>query len=359
MGSMAVVGAGNVGQAIAAHMTSNGHDVRLYSPWEEEFAPVLARGGVELSGDVEGKALPRLMTTDLARAVAGAEVVVVAVPAFAHRGLSEALAGVVEPDQLVLFQPSALGSGLELSRALARAGREPCLIAETGTSLYTCRLRGPAQVFVGRIKPSVKVGATPAAAVGEVQRRLAPFFDDRFSAEVDALTVGLSRIGAVYHVPPALFNFKTVEDGARLPHNTLATPRISALVDELDAERLGLAERLEVKAVSFRDFLERSYGVADGTLSERIQRSYGPLDFPEPDSPSHRYFTEDIPFSMVVWSSLAQQIGHAMPLTDGVIALSGVLCGRDWYSDARTADDLGLAGADSEQIHDAFVHGAR
>jgi hypothetical protein len=34
------VGAGNVGQAIAGHMTLLGHDVRLYSRWERDFEAI-------------------------------------------------------------------------------------------------------------------------------------------------------------------------------------------------------------------------------------------------------------------------------------------------------------------------------
>jgi opine dehydrogenase len=56
MGNIAIVGAGNVGQAIAGHMTLLGHDVRLYSRWERDFEAIIATGGIELSGDVEGRA---------------------------------------------------------------------------------------------------------------------------------------------------------------------------------------------------------------------------------------------------------------------------------------------------------------
>ncbi|KOT99134.1 hypothetical protein DMH18_30820 [Streptomyces sp. WAC 06783] len=359
MGSIAVIGAGNVGQAVAGHMTLRGHDVRLYSPWPSEFEPIDARGGIELTGDAEGTALPALLTTELDKAVDSVDVIVVAAPAFAHRTLARELAEVVEAEQLVLYQPSALGSGLELARSFAQMNRTPCLIAETATSLYTCRLQGPAQVFLGRIKPSVRFASTPYGAVNDVQQRLSRYFDDRFIPDADALTVGLSRIGAVYHVPPALFNLKSVEDGARLPHNTLATPRISELIDALDQERVNLASRLGVAAITFEEFMTRSYGVTEGTLPERIQKSYGPLNFPEPDSVKHRYFTEDIPFSMVVWSSLAKQIGLPMPLTDSVIKISSVLCGQDWYANARTVEELGLVGANAEEIKSAFLTGRR
>lgn len=164
MGSIAIIGAGNVGQAIAGHLSLQGHDARLYDRWGHDLEPIRANGGgIDLVGDVVGHGKPSLLTTDLSQAVDGAQVVIVAAPAFAHAYLSEELAAVLDPSQLALFQPAVLGSGVELARMFALAGRKPCLIAETPTSLYTCRLREPANVYIGAIKHSVPVAVVPSA----------------------------------------------------------------------------------------------------------------------------------------------------------------------------------------------------
>ncbi|WP_308816636.1 NAD/NADP octopine/nopaline dehydrogenase family protein [Pseudonocardia alni] len=357
MGSIAVIGAGNVGQAISAHMTLLGHDVRLYSPWDTDFADLRAHDGIQLTGEVEGRATPALLTTDLRRAVTGTDTVVVAAPAFAHASLSEQLAGIVEPDQLVLFQPAVLGSAVELSGHLAKAGRAPCPIAETATSLYTCRLRGPAQVYIGAIKNAVYLAAVPSVEIDTVTGRLAAYFGQRYTPGGDTLSVGLTNCNAIYHVPPAVLNIKTVEDADRHPLHSLVTPRIAEVVHALDLERLALARALGVETISFWEFLESAYGVTDGSHVDRIVQGYGRQAFPEPDSLTHRYFTEDIPFGMVTWSSLATQVGLAMPLNDSLIRLSGVLCGRDWYSEGRTAGSLGLTGADAGRIRTVFRDG--
>ncbi len=359
MGSIALIGAGNVGQAIAGHMALQGHDVRIFSRWDQDLEPIKANdGGIDLVGDVEGHGKPAVLTTDLKVAVDGAEVVIVAVPAFAHAYISKELADVLEPTQLVLFQPGVLGSGVELARMFALAGRTPCLIAETPTSLYTCRLRGPAHVYIGAIKQSVPLGAIPGAQTDRALTILRTFFGERYVSGGDALTVGLNNANAIYHVPPAVLNFKTVEDSDGRPQHTLVTPRIAEVIDALDRERLSLADALGVKATSFWDFLHEAYGVSEGSFVERIVQSYGRQAFPEPDSVNHRYFTEDIPFGLVIWSSLAQQIGLSLPLTDSFIALSGTLCGRDFVADGRTAESLGLLGSDVDGIRAAFIDGA-
>ncbi len=357
VGTIAIVGAGNVGQAIAGHMAVLGNDVRLFSRWDEDFDAIRVNSGIELTGDVTGHGLPDLLTTDLAEAVNGADVVVVAAPAFAQAWFSEHLAKLLEPEQVVLFQPSTLGSSLELARHFARAGRTPCLIAETATSLYTCRLRGPAQVYVGALKQSVHLATIPGRSVDVARARLRPYFGNRYVGDGDTLSVGLANCNAIYHVPPAVLNIKTVEDAAGLPQHTLVTPRTAEVIHELDRERLALARELDVSTISFWEFLGTSYGVTEGSYVERIEQGYGRQAFPEPDSLTHRYFTEDIPFGLVIWTSLARQIGLSLPLTDSFIQLSSVLCGRDWEAEGRTADVLGLEGADAERIRTAFRDG--
>lgn len=289
----------------------------------------------------------------------GADVVVVAAPAFAQAYLSENLAKLLEPEQVVLFQPSTLGSRLELTQHFARTGRTSCLIAETATSLYTCRLRGPAQVFIGALKQSVHLATIPSRSVEVARERLRPYFGDRYLGDGNTLSVGLANCNAIYHVPPAVLNIKTVEDAADLPQHTLVTPRTAEVIHELDQERLTLARELGVSTDSFWEFLETAYGVTEGTYVERIEQGYGRQAFPEPDSLTHRYFTEDIPFGLVIWSSLAQQVSLPLPLTDSFIRLSSVLCGRDWIAEGRTADVLGLEGADAERIKAAFRDGSQ
>ncbi len=357
MGNIAIVGAGNVGQAIAGHMTMLGHDARLYSRWERDFEAIIANGGIELSGDVEGHADKPLLTTNLATAVTGADTIIVAAPAFAHAWLSEQLAALLEPEQLVVFQPSVLGSSLELARHFALARRTPCLIAETPTSLYTCRLRGPAQVYVGAIKQAVHLASIPHTASQDAQRRLSQYFGSRYVAGTDTLSIGLGNCNAIYHVPPAVLNIKTVEDAVKLPQHTLVTPRIAEVINALDEERLALATALGVKTHSFWEFLETAYGVTEGTYVDRIIQGYGRQAFPEPDSLTHRYFTEDIPFGLVTWSSLAKQIGLRLPLTDAFIKISGIICGADFEATGRTAAVLGLEGCGAAAIKTAFFDG--
>ena len=358
MGSIALIGAGNVGQAIAGHMSILGHDVRIFDRWGTDLEPIKANDGIDLVGDVEGHGRPNVLTIDLKEAVGGADVIVVATPAFAHAYVSKELASIVEPGQLVLFQPGVLGSGVELMRMFSEANRLPCVVAETPTSLYTCRLRGPANVYIGAIKNSVGIAAVPSSDTPRALDILNRFFGGRYIAGDDALTIGLSNCNPIYHVPPSILNFKTVEDAERRPLHSLVTPRVAEVIDQLDQERLALARALGIASGSFWDFLNSAYGVVEGDFVDRIVQGYGTQGFPEPDSVQHRYFTEDIPFGLVIWSSLANEVGLSLPLVDSFVTLGSSLCGQDFVASGRTSESLGLEGSGADGIRKAFIEGA-
>lgn len=357
MGSIAVIGAGNVGVAISGHMSLKGHDVRLYDPWGADFEEIECNGGIELIGEVEGIGKPAVLTTSMDQAVRGVEIIIVTAPAFSHDQIAEGLVAVCESNQIVLFQPGALGSGVQLLRKFADAGKTPSFVAESLTSLYTCRKKSATEVYVGAIKYEVGLSAIPSADTGHCVEVFNSYFGDRYVAGDDALTVGLSNINPVYHVPPSVLNFKTVEDGCEYPLHTLVSPRVAEVVDLMDKERLKVAEALSVESMSFWEFLDSAYGVREGSYQERIIQSYGRQAFLQPDSPRHRYFTEDIPFGMVPWLSLARELSVSVPITESLTVLASALCDEEFISKGRTLETLGLNGAGREGIRNAFIDG--
>ena len=69
-----------------------------------------------------------------------------------------------------------------------------------------------------------------------------------------------------------------------------------------------------------------------------------------PNSITDRYLTEDVPFNLVCWASLGKLVGVATPMTDAVITLIGVVHGKDWFAQGRTAQALGLTGRSADAV---------
>ena len=72
---VAVLGAGHGGCAAAADLMLRGFKVRLHARSAARLAPLLARGGIEAHGVQTGFVTPEVMTTDLAEAIAGADLI--------------------------------------------------------------------------------------------------------------------------------------------------------------------------------------------------------------------------------------------------------------------------------------------
>ena len=100
--TIAVLGAGNAGTTFALLATHNANAVRLWTI-EEDLAEQM-RQSRENSKYLPGVILPDAIAieVDLQRAVAGAEIVMLAVPSHVVRRLAKAIAPFLTPDQIIL-----------------------------------------------------------------------------------------------------------------------------------------------------------------------------------------------------------------------------------------------------------------
>src|SRR5947207_4933467 len=156
---------------MAGDLVLHGFDVcGLYDRYPQAVTPVQERGGIELVGDVlTGFAPIANATTDIARAVKGAEVIAVVVPAFAHEWIAGELAPHLENGQIVLLTPGYPGGSLLFRGVLEAHGlRAQIDLAETNLIVYATRIVGPAQVGVKAIKRVLWVSALPASRTQHV-----------------------------------------------------------------------------------------------------------------------------------------------------------------------------------------------
>ena len=149
MRRIAVLGAGHGGCAAAADLTLRGFEVRLHARRAERLAAIEANGGITAGGVQEGLARIAHMTTDVADAVDGADLIMLVVPSVAHESYAEALAPLLDADTPVFLNPGHTGGGIHFAHALARAGfQDTPRLCETVTLTYISRLEGEARVGI-------------------------------------------------------------------------------------------------------------------------------------------------------------------------------------------------------------------
>jgi opine dehydrogenase len=346
-GVVAVLGAGNIAQALAAHLAMTGQNVRLYNRWEAELAPLREKGGIQLSGALEGFCPLSVISTNIEEVVPGARVIFIATPANAHRYMAETCAPCLEEGQVVLFHPGNFGSSLEF----ARLAGSRALVAESASSLYIARLADPGAVKVLTAKTGIQVAAFPARHTTTVINRLSSVFPGDVVPLSSVLETGINNLQAVIHCPTVLFNFTRVEAGEEWLFYRGITEGVSNFIEAVDAERVALGQTLGVQTETLRQLLERSYSLSGLTMLETLHSVFskgggakGPADR------NHRYIFEDVPYALVPWASLGRQLGVPMPLTETLIDSFCAAYGQDLWSLGRTAEGMGLAGLATEQI---------
>jgi opine dehydrogenase len=70
-------------------------------------------------------------------------------------------------------------------------------------------------------------------------------------------------------------------------------------------------------------------------------------------APGHietRWLTEDIPFGLATWALLGDQLGVETPVIDSLVTLASATLGRDFRSETRGLDALGMSQMSEEAL---------
>ena len=78
------MGAGHGGLAAAADLSLRGYEVRLHARRAATLGPIRDQGGISVQGVQSGLVDVPVLTTDVAQAVDGADLLMLVVPSVAH-----------------------------------------------------------------------------------------------------------------------------------------------------------------------------------------------------------------------------------------------------------------------------------
>lgn len=349
MKRVTVIGGGNGALAMVAELTLRGHQVSLWDLPEFQrasYEAIRKRGGIELRGVVEGfVSLERFrMAEAVSEALDGAEFVMVIVPAFGHVRIAEELAPHLSQDQVVVLAPST-GGALEFQASLARLDVNGVAVAEMHSLIYTCRIAEPACVDLFFIKKHLPVGVQPSSATDRVMAGLQQLYPQMAPAR-NVLETSLNNINPVMHLPPTLFNLGRIEftGGDFLFYRESVTPTTGRLMDEMDTERCRLGAAAGVETVTLEGFMADMYGIEGDGAFELMNKSPAHRATKAPFGLKHRYITEDVPYGLVPMLELANLLNVAMPVTEQIVTIAGLLAQEDFVAGGRTLARMGIKG---------------
>jgi opine dehydrogenase len=342
-----VIGAGHGGKAMAAHLALMDFPVTLYNRTPEHIAGVRARNGVDLEsyeGGPRGFGKMELVTSDIAKALDHADVIMVVVPSSAHADIARISAPHLKTGQIVLLHPGRTCGAIEFAKVLSDSGSEAQpIISEAETFIYASRSDGPAQARIFRIKDAVPLAALPATCTQHVLETIAPAYPQYIDG-VNVLHTGLNNMGAIFHPALTLLNAGRIESthGDFQFYIDGVTPSVARVLEALDRERVTVAASMGIRARTAMEWLEMAYGAKGVDLYEAIQNQSGYYGIRAPSTLNHRYIFEDIPMSLVPIGALGQRYGVSVRGIDSIIRLACIIHRTDYWRRGRTLDKLGI-----------------
>ena len=347
----AVIGGGNGGQSVSAHLALMGYQVRLYDISPITVNAINNQGGIELEGVVKGFGKIDGATTSLLEAVDGAHLIMVITPATAHRDIAKALVPFLQDEQIIVLHPGATCGALEFYKVLTE---ENCparvTIGETNTLIYACRSSKPGQATILGIKNKLLVAALPAGKSSHVADKLKIAYPQVQAAD-NVLITSFDNTNPIVHPATVLLNAAVVDSQKKwLFYRDGITPSVGAFLEKMDAERIAVGKALGLKLWSCRDQYTIEYGVDESTLSEAVRKNKAYTDIKGPESFDSRYLLEDIPMGLVPLVAIGKHLDVPVDKMETIIKLAEFMLDRDLTTTGRTLENIGLSDMTAAEI---------
>lgn len=349
----AIIGAGAGGQSMAAILASKGYSAKLYDIDHEKIRQLQEIKTIKITGAIECESAPEVITDNLEEAMTDVDVVMIVSTTDSHRSIASACKPHLKDGQIIMLNPGHCGGALEIANILR--GKNGCgkdlIIAEAGDLMYVCRSHEVGTVFHPGRKAQVSVATLPASDIDRLMDVLGPVFPCLKPAG-NVLATGFTGGGAMLHPIPCLMNINKMDLAQSYDYYMEGiTPHIADIIELCDKERVTVCRALGIDALPLIDVLVKTYKLEPKeTLYDLIQSIESYRGIRNPTNTNHRFIVEDTVSGLVPLASIGRSLGISTPMLDAFVHIASSVCGRDFWTEGRTAEKLGLAGKSLDEI---------
>lgn len=341
--NVTVIGAGNSGLAMGAHLAKEGNRVILWNRSRETIERLMETRTIYCKGIIEGEYQVDLVTDNLEEALKDPDVILITTPANAHRELAQQIAKCIKKETLIVLNPGRTFGALEFQEVYRKYNTKvKQTIAETQTILYTCRKLSNESVNIIALKSNVLISTLNADENAQLILRLPECLRQYFIPAKSIIETSVGNVGMILHCAPLLLNTGWTESSS----NTYKyyyegiTPSIARLLEKIDAERVEVSKKLGFEVETTQQWLKRIYNVEGQNLYECIRNNEAYKTIDAPTSLQHRYIFEDVPCGLVPLEAVGKKLGLEMKYTSLIIDLAISLTGVDFRKIGRNLDFL-------------------
>ena len=242
---IAVIGAGNGGQAMAAYFSMFGNEVRIFDYFPETVQAISQKGFIELTGAVEGKGKIEFASTDMGKVVDGADLILVVNPAIYHNKIAKTMAPFIKDDQIIFLNPSSVFGAFAFKKALEDLGcHKNVTIGESNSLLFAARLVKNGTVHIGGKKNELLVATFPACNREKLYDLIRPVMPELRECD-SVLETSFANTNAMVHPLPTIMNVSWAESGAKFRYYLDGIGEtVGNFIEALDKERVDIGEKL-------------------------------------------------------------------------------------------------------------------
>jgi len=337
---LGIAGAGSIAFGSAALAHCEGHDPMLWSP--SGAIKRLAQGAeLVAEGALEARFTPRVAASaeQLAREN---DVLMIALPAYGHKAVMDALVPHIEGHHSVIISSHASFGALYLAQSLSERGLSVPITC-WGTTVVTGRRQSETQVKVNTVRKTVDLCTVPEADSARQLDLCRALFGDRFQPRDGVLAILLSNLNPQNHMGIALGNITRMERGEVWSQGQNVTPTVGRLLEELDQERLAIAQALGLDVKTIFEHFHLSFHVPVASISEMNQQMHAQGNGGTgPATADSRYVTEDVPYGLEVTAVLGRLAGRPAPLHEAGVRIFSAMYGRDFAAENTLLKALDL-----------------
>lgn len=309
--------------ATAALIRSRNYPVTVFSP-----SIRLPLGNVELhaKGAVQGD-FDVYSAHGVADLCSVSNVILVALPAMAHKTACEELSMRVGDEHAVIFN-AHLSFVADYLQKLVKSRRAKTRIAAWTSTAATAREDGPQSVHIQSLRKQIDITVLGTGNKAEIIRQSEAITGIAHKQLRTTCEAVLSNTNPILHLGMILGNFTRAEMGEAWCQRRSITPSFARYIESMDRERLTIAAAFGCRLPSITEQYAQD-GKVPESLFHVFQRLAGQRSVLGPTSLSTRYISEDIPFGIHVFESLGQQCGVETPNLSAGISIFCSLLGRD------------------------------
>lgn len=323
-----IIGTGGIALACAAWISQRHHDVSVWSP-RGGGAEALRTTPLTSSGVLQASVKVHVVDSpgELAR---DADVLLIAVPVNWHKTVMDALIPHLRAGQLVIVSSMGSLSALYLYESALEHGIA-IAVASFGTTVLTARRHDATHVKVMTRRTSLGVSCLPRSSQNAALATCEALFGSGFTMDENALATALTNINPVAHGPLALFNWTRIERGENWPQYHFMTPRVAAVIEQLDNERRAVANAFGLQVRTIEKHFAQSFNTESEQLADIAAELHhmrgGP---PGPTDTQTRFLSEDVPYGLVFTLALSHVAQIPTPATEATAAMAGLITGEDF-----------------------------